>query len=92
MNTTTPMPGNTDPWAGPVDPQAQARFEARHRATMNSWQAQRDADPCGCWMSDCAECMRKVGSGQRPVRGQRRRFVVAMTVNRARVLAMTGAR
>lgn len=82
--------GNLDPWAGPVDPRAQKRWEARHRADVTSWRAQREQDACGCWMADCDECLHRVGDGQRPTHGQVRRFVLNMTVNRVRVLARIG--
>lgn len=63
--------GNIDPWAGPVDPAAYARWERKHRADVTSWRAQREQDACGCWMRDCAECMAKISDGQRPGEGHR---------------------
>ena len=68
--------GNLDPWAGPVDPQAHDRWAARHQAGVSTWQARREqeADSCGCWRSDCAECMAKRADGLRPAPGVVRRF------------------
>lgn len=69
--------GNTDPWAGPVDPAAQARAEARHRADVTSPAALREhahTDSCGCWRTDCAECGAKIADGRRPAPGVVRRY------------------
>lgn len=64
--------GNLDPWAGPVDPEAQARYLRRHRATQDP----RDADLCGCWASDCAECGPRRADGERPAKGATRRWAL----------------
>ena len=69
------IPGNLDPWAGPVDPDATAKWRERFRA-----EAKRDArnqDPCGCWRGDCGECGAKLSDGKRPAQGQVRRFTRA---------------
>jgi hypothetical protein len=71
--------GNLDPWAGPVDPIAQARWEERHRTEASSWPVVREqeADSCGCWQADCAECMKKRSNGLRPAPGVVRRYGLA---------------
>lgn len=74
--------GNTDPWAGPVDPVAYDRWLRRHRADVTGWRAIRENDTCGCWSSDCAECGARISDGQRPTEGAVRRFVRASTVSR----------
>lgn len=60
--------GNLDPWAGPVDPDAQARELARFKRTRNPREAARDhADStCCCGMRDCAYCGAVRADGQRP--------------------------
>lgn len=68
--------GNTDPWAGPVDPDAYDRWKARHDADVRSWPARREQEAvaCGCWRLDCGECGPKAADGQRPAPGVQRRF------------------
>lgn len=68
--------GNLDPWAGPVDPKAHARWAKLHRAGVSTWQAEKEQAPvsCGCWQADCAECGAKRSQGKRPVHGVVRRF------------------
>jgi len=82
------IPGNLDPWAGPVDPAAVERWARKHRADVTSWRALREQPTCGCWMSDCADCMARVSNGERPAKGQRHRFVMDMSVNRVTVLGL----
>lgn len=65
--------GNLDPWAGPVDPVAQARYLERTRRIQPD---PRDRDVCGCWASDCAECGPRYADGERPPRGHRRRWAL----------------
>lgn len=67
-----PIPGNTDPWAGPVDPDAVERELVKWQRSRNTRAAQREQEPCGCWMRDCAECMARLSDGQRPTPGSTR--------------------
>jgi len=61
--------GNTDPWAGPVDPEAVERELQAWRRSQNTQAAQREQQPCGCWASDCAECGARCADGKRPPKG-----------------------
>lgn len=63
--------GNLDPWAGPVDPVAQERYQRRAAAQRGP-----NPDPCGCWASDCAECGPRHADGERPPRGHVRRWAL----------------
>lgn len=67
--------GNLDPWAGPVDPAAYARWLRTHQSSQRTWQAKREqqADACGCWANDCAECGPRRADGERPAKGAVRR-------------------
>lgn len=69
------IPGNTDPWAGPVDPEAVERELQAWRRQQNTRAAQREqaADACGCWANDCAECGPRRADGERPAKGAVRR-------------------
>lgn len=62
--------GNTDPWAGPVDPAAVEReLQAwRRRQSRVSWREVAE-NTCGCWAIDCAECGPRRADGQRPPAG-----------------------
>ena len=63
--------GNTDPWAGPVDPTAVAAELRRFKRSRNPREARQDAadSGCGCWMRDCDTCGRKIADGKRPAAG-----------------------
>jgi hypothetical protein len=62
------IPGNTDPWAGPTDPEAVDKALARFKASRNPREAARDhADStCCCGMRDCAYCGAVRADGGRP--------------------------
>lgn len=66
-----PVPGNLDPWAGPVDPCAAARELQAFKRRQNTRAAQREnaADACGCWANDCDECGPRRADGHRPSKG-----------------------
>ena len=63
------IPGNTDPWAGPVDPEAVERDLQAWKRRQNTRAAQREQEPCGCWSLDCAECGPRRADGKRPAPG-----------------------
>ena len=60
------IPGNIDPWAGPTDPDAVARYLRRARHQVHG----EPGDACGCWSRDCAECGARLADGKRPRKGE----------------------
>lgn len=80
--------GNIDPWLGPIDPAAEERALTIWRRTRNAHAAAAEQVPCGCWASDCAECGPRRAGGQRPPKGQRRRYVRSLDHHARRVIAL----
>lgn len=68
--------GNTDPWLGPVDPEAQARELEEWKRTRNPRLARMDhaASTCACGMNDCAYCGALRADGHRVDAGAFDRF------------------
>lgn len=71
------IPGNIDPWAGPTDPEAVARYLRQARSQSRG----EPGDECRCWANDCAECGPRRADGKRPRKGEVRASALRSDAN-----------